>query len=73
MKTMFYNSYIMSISDYCCFILGEMKDCSHKITLIQKRVARISLNKPARTPSKPLFNELKWLTFPGRCNYHTCI
>ena len=23
MKTMFYNSYFMSISDYCCFIWGK--------------------------------------------------
>ena len=73
MKTMFYNSYFMSISDYCCFIWGKRKDCSHKITLIQKRAARIILNKPARTPSKPLFKELKWLTFPDRCNYHSAL
>ena len=32
MKTMFYNSNFMSISDYCCFIWGKRKDCSHKIT-----------------------------------------
>ena len=60
MKTMFYNSYFMSISDYCCFIWVTRKDCSHKITLIQKRAAIIILNKPARTPFKPLFKELKW-------------
>ena len=57
MKTMFYNSYFMSISDNCCFIWGKRKDCSHKMTLIQKRAAIIILNKPARTPSKPLFKE----------------
>jgi len=34
MKTKIYNSYFMSISDYCCFIWGKRKDCSHKITLI---------------------------------------
>ena len=51
MKTMFYNSYFMSISDYCCFIWGKGTDCSHKITLIQKRAVSIILNKPARTPS----------------------
>ena len=73
MKIMFYNSYFMSISDYCSFIWGKGKDCSHKITLIQKRATRIILNKPARTPSKPLFKELKWLTFPDRYNYHSAL
>ena len=63
----------MSISEYCCFIWGKRKDCSHKIALIQKRAARIILNKPARTPSKPLFKELKWLTFPDRCIYHSAL
>ena len=66
MKTMFYNCYFMSISDYCCFIWGKRKECSHKIT----PATRIILNKPALTPSIPLFKELKWLTFPDRCNYH---
>jgi len=46
MKTIFYNSYFMSISDYCYFIWGKRKDCSHKISLIQKRATRIILNKP---------------------------
>ena len=48
------------------FYLGEKEKCSHKITLIQKRAARIILNKP-------LFKELKWLTFPDRCNYHSAL
>ena len=61
MKTMFFNSYFMSISDYCCFIWGKRNDCSHKLTLIQKRAARIILNKPARTPSKPLFTIVRYL------------
>ena len=31
------------------------------------------LNKPAWTPFKPLFKELKWLTFPDRCNCHAAL
>ena len=64
MKTMFYNSYFVSIS--AVLFRGKGKDRSHKIALIRKRAARIILNTPARTP-KPLFKELKWLTFPDRC------
>lgn len=73
MRIMFYNSYFVSIFDYCCFIWGKKKVCSNKILLLQKRAARIILNQPARTPSKPLFEELKWLTFPDRCNYHAAV
>ena len=58
MKIMFYNSYFMSISNYCCFIWGKEKDCSHKITLIQKRATRIILNKPGMFMLLTLMEEI---------------
>ena len=40
---------------------------------MQKRIARIITNKPKRTPSLDLFNELQWLSFTDRCKYHSTV
>ena len=71
MKSLFYNSYIMPIFDYCCIIWGFGKQ-SHisKLTSLQKRAAKIILCEPKTTPSSDLFKTLQWLTFKSRCTYH---
>ena len=43
-----------------------------RILKLQKRTARIILKADITTPSKTLFSELNWLTFPQRVQYHTC-
>ena len=74
MKTMFYNAYILPIFDYCCTIWGKNnKTYINKINRLQKRVAKIILNKPSRSPTIGLFNQLNWLSFNDRCKYHTSI
>ena len=40
---------------------------------MQKRIARIVLNKPKMSPSNILFRELHWLPFNDRCHYHTAL
>jgi len=40
---------------------------------LQKRAARLILNKTVRTPTPGLFKQLKWLSFSDRCKYHTSI
>ena len=70
MKLMYYNAYIMSTFDYCCTIWGKGAHVKDTITKIQKRAARIILNKPLRTSSKEMFDELKWLSFDKRYDYH---
>ena len=56
MKIMFYNSYILPIFDYCCAIWGkDNKRYINKINMLQKRVAKIILNKPIRTQTEGLF------------------
>ena len=44
-----------------------------RLLKLQKRAARIILNADIMTPSQRMFNELKWLPFPQRVKYHTCI
>ena len=40
---------------------------------MQKRIARIILDKPYDSPSEPLFKELKWLKFEYRVNYQKSV
>lgn len=72
MKDMFYNAYVLPTFDYCCHIWGSGNQSNkNKINILQKRVARIMLHKPKRSPSSELLQELSWLTFTDRCKYHT--
>jgi hypothetical protein len=72
MKNMFYNSYILPIFDYCCAIWGkDNKRYINKINMLQKRVAKIILNMPMRSPTEGFFKQLNWLSFNDRCKYHT--
>ena len=73
MKLLFYNAYIMSTFDYCCTVWGKGKYIQNTIYKTQKRVARLILNKPIKTNSIEMFNTLKWLPFPKRCEYHIAI
>ena len=71
MKNLFYNSYILPVFDYCCTIWGkDNKRYINKIYKLQKRVAKIILNKPLRSPTIGLLKELNWLSFSDRCKYH---
>jgi len=45
----------------------------NKILILQKRAAKLILNKPIQTPTDGLFIQLKWLTFTDRCKYHTSL
>ena len=72
MKKLYYNSYVLTQFDYCCTVWAKgTKSCLNKVFKIQKRAARILLQKPNETPSMPLFNHLGWLTFENRYKFHS--
>ena len=74
MRILFYNAYILPVFDYCCSIWGITTQAyMKKITILQKRSAKIILFKPSRTPSLELFKNLEWLTFENRCKYQTAV
>ena len=55
MQRLLYNSYILSIFDYCCTVWWKNTKCeSTELTVLQKRIARIILGVTTRTPSKNL-------------------
>ena len=74
MRQLFYKAYILPMFDYCCSVWGKNKQ-SHikKITMLQKRSAKVILFKPIRTPSRELFKQLEWLNFEYRCKYQTAV
>ena len=45
----------------------------NRLLKLQKRAARIILQADLMTPSLLMFQELGWLTFPKRIQYHTCV
>ena len=71
MKKLFYNAYIMSVFDYCCpfWANGPNSELS-MIKNIKKGAAKIILKRSNGNSAVPLFNELKWLSFDTRLNYH---
>ena len=70
----YYNSYVLPIFDYACLIWGRCTVTNmNRLIRLQKRAARIVLKADFLTPSHIMFNELKWLSFPKRVQYHTCI
>ena len=74
MKLMYYNAYILPIFDYACTVWGQQNNSYvNKLAKIQKRIARIILNRPKRSSSEELFNDLQWLTFNDRVYYHTAL
>ena len=74
MKMLFYNSYILPVFDYCCIIWGkDNKSYINKVHKLQKRIAKIILNKPLRSPTIGLYRELNWLSFSDRCKYNIAV
>ena len=74
MKQLFYSSYVLPYLDYCCPVWGRnTKRNLARISMPQKKAARIILGASMRTPSKDLFTQLRWLSFGNRCNYHTAL
>jgi hypothetical protein len=74
MKQLFYNAYIASSYDYGCIIWSQCnKSDVNKITKLQKRTAGIILNKPLKTNSLDMFQNMKWLSFPSRYKYFSGI
>ncbi|MCW4347252.1 MAG: hypothetical protein N0E48_28465 [Candidatus Thiodiazotropha endolucinida] len=70
----YYNSYILPIFDFGCMIWGRSTtNTISRLLKLQKRAARVILQANIMAPSQSMFQELQWLPFPKRIQYHTCI
>ena len=60
--------------DYGCIIWSRGSSSNvNRLTRLQKRTAGIILHADTMTPSANMFQELQWLPFPKRIQYHTYI
>ncbi|MCG8066696.1 MAG: hypothetical protein JAY84_02445 [Candidatus Thiodiazotropha taylori] len=70
----YFNAYVLPVFDYGCVVWGNTTTANTlRLVKLQKRAARIILKADFLTPSEQLFRELKWLPFPKRVEYHTCL
>ena len=71
MKKLFYNAYYMSVFDYCCPVWANVSNSElSKVKSIQKSASKIILKRSNGNFAVFLYNELKWLSFDNRLNYH---
>ena len=60
----YYDYYVKPLIEYCSSVWGICsKENQTKIIKIQKKAARLILEAPPLTPSKQMFQQLKWLPF----------
>ena len=60
----YYDYYVKPLIEYCSSVWGICsKENQTKIVKIQKKAARLILEAPPLTPSKQMFQQLKWLPF----------
>ena len=73
-RKLYYNSYILPIIDYGIILWQYApKRKLIKIASIQKRTARMILDKSWDHPSNQLFIELNWLHLQSRITYHVAL
>jgi len=66
----FYNCLILSLMDYCCVVWGNTsKGNLDRIHRLQKKAARLILDRESKAPSLPLFIELGWLPIHDRIKF----
>jgi hypothetical protein len=69
-RKLFFNSYVLPHFDYCSVIWGNCsKTALNKLVKMQKRAARLILNKDFNTRSKDLFSELGWMPLEERITF----
>ena len=70
-RKLFYDSYILPYFDYCSIIWGTCsKYVMSDLEKIQKKAARVILDKDINTRSRILFSELRWMPLTDRIDHH---
>ena len=73
-RILYFNAYILPLFDYCLTLWGNCSEQNaNRISKLQKKAARIILDKPFDSPSEPLFRELHWLDFKTRIKFSKSI
>ena len=73
-RKLFYSAYILPHMDYCCTVWGNINSSlTESMIKLQKRAARIILDKGIDTPSKEMFKQLSWMEFPERVTFQKAV
>ena len=73
-RKLFFNAYVLPHIDYCCTVWGNISsNLTDSMIKLQKRAARIILDKGIDTPSADMFAELNWMKFPDRITYQKSV
>ena len=73
-RKLFFNAYVLPHIDYCCTVWGNISsNLTDSMIKLQKRAARIILDKGIDTPSAGMFAELNWMKFPDRITYQKSV
>jgi hypothetical protein len=71
-----FNTIVFPHFNYCCPVWGNMKnkESLYKLCKLQKRAARIILNKIFYTTTTEMMQQLRWIPLSDYIeNYHSCI
>ena len=73
-RKLFFNAYVLPHIDYCCTVWRNISsNLTDPMIKLQKRPARIILDKGIDTPSADMFAELNWMKFPDRVTYQKSV
>jgi hypothetical protein len=74
LRKLYYQYYIVPNFEYCSNVWANgSKANATVLSQLQKRAARLILDKDQQTSSKPLFQQLGWQTIQQRQTYHSAI
>lgn len=72
-RKMLTQALVLSRLDYCNGLLLSANEAAlNKLQVIQNTAARLVLNAPARTASRPLLYQLQWLPIRERVRFKVC-
>ncbi len=73
-RKLFFNSYVLPHFDYCSIIWGNCsKTALNKLVKLQKRAARLILNKDYSTRTCELFSDLDWMPLGDRISFKRAV
>ena len=70
----YYKSYFLAVLDFGCVVWGNTRNANlTRLVKLQKQAARMILKADFMKPSEQSFEEINWLPFSKRVQYHTCV
>ena len=73
-RKLYYSAFVLPHLDYCSTVWSTTSEHNALLLLrLQKRAARLILDKPLRTSSQAMFKELRWMPLQDRIKYRDMV